>query len=75
MFNDFGAANEKLCDFCMKIDELFVGFLDENNVDNPVELRAVTNFIESYLDCTTSERILRFAMNKRKKERNNAKQS
>lgn len=70
MFSEYGAADKKLSEFSDKLCTIFEDFLNENNVKNPVEIRAITNFVSSGLLNIASEKILKFALNKRKAEKN-----
>ncbi len=69
MFNEYGAADEKLQDLCEIINSKIVCFLHENNITNPIELRAIANFLENSIQFVFSEKILRFGVNKRKEEK------
>ena len=66
MFNEYGAADLKLVELSDSIEKLFLSFLDENSITDPVVLRAVAHFTTSGIDCCVSERVLRRAVKIRK---------
>jgi hypothetical protein len=70
MFNEYGVPNQDLHNHCISLEQMFEKFLVENKVDNPIEIMAVANYVQSSLQIVVSERILRLAMKKRKEERN-----
>ena len=66
MFNEYGAADPKLVELSDSIEDLFVSFLKENSITDPVVLRAVAHFATSGIDCCICEMVLRRAVRMRK---------
>ena len=69
MFNEYGAAKEALNDFSDYIFREFNEFLEYNRVDDPVEIRAVSNYVESSIQIAAAEKVLKIAIKKRKENR------
>lgn len=65
-FNEYYAATQELVGLEDKITIAVQDFVKDLD---PLETRAVINFITSSLDCVASEKTLRFAMDKKAKER------
>ncbi len=69
LFNEYGAASEKLSDLCFELEGLVKEFWKTHNITEPIDLRASAHYIDLWLHGLVEERVLRYGSEKRKENR------